>query len=159
MQTEDYAHAILTAEPGADEDKLGEQVAARMDRQAILEGAGAPQMWCVLDEAMLHRSIGGTKIMRAQLEHLARLAERPKVTIQIIPASAGAHAGLLGAFVIADLDGHSWLYLETAAEGQVSEGASAISDVAFRFDRLRSEALPRSASRALIMKVAEDRWT
>jgi hypothetical protein len=81
------------------------------------------------------------------------------VTVQIIPALVGAHAGLLGAFIIADLDGHSWLYLETSAEGQISDNASLITDVAFRFDKLRSEVLPWAASRDLILKVAEDRWT
>lgn len=159
LQTEDYARAILAAEPGADENKLDAQVAARMDRQAILERADAPQLWCVLDEGVLHRLIGESKIMRAQLEHLAVLAERPRTTIQVIPASVGAHAGLLGAFVIAELDGSAWLYLETAAEAQVSESASAITRAAFRFDTLRSEALPRTASRDLIRKVAEGRWT
>jgi hypothetical protein len=159
LQTEDYAYTILAASPGADKDKLDEQVAARMDRQAILERTDGPQLWCVLDETVLHRSIGGAKVMRGQLEHLARLADEPKTTVQIIPASVGAHAGLLGAFILADLDDHAWLYLETSAEGQISENGPLISGVAYRFDRLRSEALPRTASRDLIMKVAEDRWT
>jgi transcriptional regulator with XRE-family HTH domain len=160
LQTEDYAHAILAAGPGADEDKLDEQVAARMGRQAMLAGAEAPQMWCVLDESVLRRSIGGAKVMRAQLEHLAGLAERPRMTIQVIPAAAGAHAGLLGAFVIATVEGSPGIvYLETAAEGQVTDSPAVVAHVAFRFDCLRSEALPWSASRDLIMKVAEDRWT
>jgi transcriptional regulator with XRE-family HTH domain len=159
LQTEDYAHTILSVSPGADKDKLDEQVAARMDRQAILERADGPQLWCVLDETVLYRPIGGAKVMRGQLDHLARLADEPKTTVQIIPAPVGAHAGLLGAFILADLDDHTWLYLETSAEGQISENKSLISGVAYRFDRLRSEALPRTASRDLIMKVAEDRWT
>jgi transcriptional regulator with XRE-family HTH domain len=139
--------------------RLDEQVAARIDRQTILERADGPQLWCVLDETVLYRPIGGAKVMRGQLDHLARLADEPKTTIQIIPAPVGAHAGLLGAFILADLDDHTWLYLETSAEGQISENKSLISGVAYRFDRLRSEALPRTASRDLIMKVAEDRWT
>lgn len=95
--------------------------------------------------------------MHAQL-HLGDLAEHPKVAVHIISMSAGAHAGLLGAFVIADVDGHTWLYLETAEEAQISDNASLITDVTFRFDKLRSEALPWAASRNLIMKMAEDRW-
>jgi transcriptional regulator with XRE-family HTH domain len=160
LQTEDYARAILAAGPGADEDKLDEQVAARMGRQAMLAGADAPQMWCVLDETVLHRSVGGAKVMRAQLEHLAGLAGRARMTIQVIPAAAGAHAGLLGAFVIATLDGSPGIvYLETAAEGQVTDSPAVVTHVTFRFDCLRSEALPWAASRDLIVKVAEDRWT
>lgn len=86
--------------------------------------------------------------------------EAPQTTIQIIPASAGAHAGLLGAFVIADLDGAaSMVYLDTAAEGQVTDSPSILSHVTFRFDSLRAEALPRAASRDLIVKVGEEKWT
>jgi hypothetical protein len=78
-----------------------------------LDRTGAPQLWCILDEGVLHRPIGGSKIMRSQLYRLAEVAEHPKTTIQVIPFG-GAHAGLLGGFVIADLDGKpSMAYLET----------------------------------------------
>jgi transcriptional regulator with XRE-family HTH domain len=96
FQTEEYARRILAVEPGADRDKLDEQVADRMGRQTILYRAEAPQLWSVMDEAVLHRCIGGADAMHAQLLHLVELAERPRVTIQIIPASVGEHAGLLG---------------------------------------------------------------
>jgi transcriptional regulator with XRE-family HTH domain len=160
LQTEGYARAILAAEPGIKSDDLEAQVTARMDRQTVLERADAAQMWTVLDEGVLHRCIGGKKVMHDQLEQLADVAESPQTTIQIIPTSACAHAGLLGAFVIADLDGSgSMVYLETAAEGQVTDSPSILSHVTFRFDSIRAEALPRAASRDLIVKVAEEKWT
>ncbi len=160
LQTEDYARAILAASPGGKHDDLDDQVAARIARKAIFARADAPQLWSVVDEGVLHRSIGGAKVMHDQLEHLADVAENPQTTIQIIPASAGAHAGLLGGFIIADLDGAaSMVYLETAAEGQIADSPAIVAHAMLRFDALRSEALPRAASRDLIMKVAEDRWT
>ena len=160
FQTEDYARAILAARPGSKHDDLDDQVAVRMDRQAILARADAPQLWSVVDEGVLHRCIGGPKVMHDQLEHLADCAENPRTTIQVIPASAGAHAGLLAGFVIADLDGSpGMVYLETAAEGQIADSPAIVAHAMLRFDALRSEALPRAASRDLIMKVAEDRWT
>jgi hypothetical protein len=62
--------------------------------------------------------------------------------------------------VIAVRDGSpGMVYLETAAEGQVTDSPAVVAHVAFRFDCLRSEALPWAASRDLIVKVAEDRWT
>ena len=116
LQTEEYARAILSARPDGNLDDLGEQVAARLARQAILDRTGAPQLWCILDEGVLHRAIGGSKVMRSQLYRLAEVAEHPKTTIQVI-RSGGAHAGLLGGFIIADLDGKPpVVYLETAAE-------------------------------------------
>jgi hypothetical protein len=160
LQTEDYARAILAAAPGGKRDDLDDQVAARIDRQAILERVGPPQLWSVLDEGVLHRCIGGPKIMHDQLEHLADLAENPQTTIQVIPASAGAHGGLLGGFVIADVDSSpGMVYLETAPEGQIADSPAIVAHVTFRFDSLRSEALPRAASRDLIMKVAAEKWT
>jgi transcriptional regulator with XRE-family HTH domain len=159
LQTEDYARAILSARPDGDLNDLDEQVAARLARQSVLERPGAPQLWCVLDEGVLRRAIGGSKVMRSQLYRLADLADHPKSSIQVIQAG-GAHAGLLGGFVIADLDGKPpMVYLETAAEGQVTDSPSVAAHVALRFDRLRAEALPWAASRDLIKKVAEEEWT
>jgi transcriptional regulator with XRE-family HTH domain len=159
LQTEDYARAILSVRPDGNLDDLDEQVAARLARQAVLERTGAPQLWCVLDEGVLHREIGSAKVMQAQLDRLAALAGHPRVTIQVIPGGSG-HAGLLGAFILADLDGQPpVVYLETAAEGQVTDSPSVVAHVALRFDTLRAEALPWGASRDLIRKVAEDQWT
>jgi transcriptional regulator with XRE-family HTH domain len=142
LQTEDYARAIFTAHLNGDADDLDERVAARLARQAVL-----------------HRAIGGSKVMRSQLYRLADMAEHSKVTIQVIPGAI-AHAGLLGHFVIADLDTKPpMVYLETAAEGQVTDSPSVVAHVALSFDRLRAEALPWGASRDLIRRVAEEKWT
>jgi hypothetical protein len=128
-------------------------------RQEVLNRTDAPQLWCILDEGVLHRAIGGTKAMRSQLYRLAEVAEHPKTTIQVI-RSGRAHAGLLGGFIIADLDSKPpEVYLETAAEGLVTDSSSAVSHVALRFDRLRAQAESWAASRDLIRKVAEEQWT
>jgi Domain of unknown function (DUF5753) len=54
----------------------------------------------VLDEAVLHRVIGGPAVMEAQLTALAAAAARPAITIQVLPFAAGAAAGIDGEFVI-----------------------------------------------------------
>jgi hypothetical protein len=159
-------HSHLTTKPSPGDtpaviplDDLDEQVAARLARQAISDRTGAPQLWCILDEGVLHRAIGGSKVMRSQLFRLAEVAEHPKTTIQVIPFG-GAHAGLLAHFVIADLDGKpSVVYLETAAEGQIIDSSSVVAHVALSFDRIRAGAESWVASRDLIRKVAEERWT
>jgi transcriptional regulator with XRE-family HTH domain len=156
LQTEEYARAVLSTRPDVTEDELAELVAARMDRQLILDREKPPRLWVVLDEGVMHRQIGSAKIMYEQLLHLADMAVRPSITIEVVPFSAGAHSGLLGACVIADIsDGSRVAYLETLAEGFVIEAPSALTDIMLTFDTLRSEALPRAASRDLIMKRAE----
>jgi hypothetical protein len=83
----------------------------------------------------------------------------PGITVQVVPAAVGAHAGLLGAFIVAGFAGApSILYAETAVEGQTVEKSALVSKAALAFDRLRADALPRGASRDLIGKVAEERW-
>ncbi len=134
LQTEDYARAILSARPDGNLADLDDQVAVRLARQAVLDRPNAPQLWCVLDEGVLHRPVGGPKVIRSQLYRLADLAEHPKTTIQVIPFG-GAHAGLLAHFVIADLDGRPpMVYLETAAHGQVTDSPSVVAHVALSFD-------------------------
>jgi hypothetical protein len=100
LQTEDYARAILSARPDGNLAELEEQVAARMARQNILDRTGAPQLWCILDEGVLHRAIGGPKVMRGQLYRLAEVAENPRTTIQIVPSgdahvARASHSGTL----------------------------------------------------------------
>jgi transcriptional regulator with XRE-family HTH domain len=161
LQTEDYARAVLRgAQTDATEDRIEQQVAARLARQDILTRANPPHLWVVLDEGVLHRAISEPKVMHDQLMYVAGVSERPKMSVQVIPFTAGARTGLLGAFVIATLDGDgSSVYLETATTGQVVEVSSATREAALIFDNLRGEALPRPASRDLIMKVAQERWT
>jgi hypothetical protein len=88
------------------------------------------------------------------------MSQRPNITVEIVPFAAGGHIALLGAFVIAEFeDAATIVYLETAAGGQIAEQPSMVSEVKLIFDALRSECLPRRASRELIMKAVEDRWT
>lgn len=146
--------------PNSTEEQIEELVTARLERQVILERDQPPVLWVVLDEAVLLRDIGGSKVMHDQVLHLAAMSDRPSITIQVIPANAGGHIGLLGAFVIAEFrDAPGVAYLETVAGGQIAEDPSAVAGIALTFDSLRAEALPRRTSRDLIMEVAEKRWT
>jgi transcriptional regulator with XRE-family HTH domain len=159
LQTEEYARAVLSTRPNTSDDQIEELVAARMQRQELLGREEPPLLWTLIDEAAFYREVGTSRIMNNQLRHLADLSHRPNVTIQVVPYSAGPHSGLLGAFVIAELDDSPPIaYLETAAEGETVEDQSVLGRLALTFDNLRSKALPDVASRDLIVKVAEERW-
>jgi transcriptional regulator with XRE-family HTH domain len=160
LQTRDYARALLAVRALESADSLEQEVAARLVRQAILGRERPPQLWCLIDEAVLHRSVGGPEVMREQLRHLAEMAGRPKISMQVLPFDTGAHAGLLGAFAIAAFENSDDIvYIETAVSGNITEQPSVVADMRFTYDTLRAEALPRGASRDLITKVAEERWT
>jgi DNA-binding XRE family transcriptional regulator len=159
LQTEDYARAILGANPDTDED-IDSHVVARMERQAVLERDKPPALWVALDEFVLHRCVGSPAVMREQLTHLAEMALRSRITVQIVPSRIGVHAGLMGAFIIASFEGASDIvYLETSSGGRTVEQSRVIEQVTLRFDTLRSVALPKDDSRSLILKVAEEQWT
>jgi transcriptional regulator with XRE-family HTH domain len=161
VQTADYARALFQAWRSADsDDELDQLVSARMARQAILDRPKPPMLWIVIDEAVLHRCIGSPRITHDQLEHLADLAERPKITVQVVPGAVGAHVGLLGAFAIATFDHEpAIVYMESPDQGQTTDRHATVTKVSLTFDTLSAEALPRGASREIILKVAEERWT
>jgi transcriptional regulator with XRE-family HTH domain len=159
LQTADYARAILSADPETAEEQLDELVAARLERQTILDRPQPPTLWAVLDEAVLHRTIGSRKVMYDQLLHLADTSCRSNVTVQIVPAEIGAHAGLLGGFALAIYDNTaSTVYMESPDQGQTTKVPSVVKRLSRTFDTLRADALSRGASRDLIRKVAEERW-
>jgi len=155
LQTENYAQALLATRPHTSPEELAELVTARIERQAVLTRDPPPTLWVLMDEAALQREIGDAATMAAQLRHLAAASERPNITIQILPWSAGAHAGLLGAFATAEgTDGTTVGYLDTAGEGFVAESRLTVDELSYTFDLLRSDALTRKASRELITKWA-----
>jgi transcriptional regulator with XRE-family HTH domain len=158
LQTADYARAVFQKSGQATSVDIEAQVSTRLERQKILTGDNPPMFVAVIDEGMLHRLIGSTKIMHDQLMHLVDLCkERPDVVVQVIPRDTGAYAGLAGPFVIATMDGDEFVYLDTALYGQVAESAQDLGIVKRMWESLRAEALPRTASLNLIMEVA-NQW-
>ena len=162
LQTEDYARELFRAwQTVADSDLLDGDVAARLDRQAIFDRPTPPTLLAVIDEPALWRRIGNSEIMRSQLEYLIDMSTRPNIAVHIVPAEVGAHTGLLGAFIVADLDGESGkvVYLETPDQGLISDAPSLATKIQGAFERVRSEALPKGASHDLIRRVVNERWT
>jgi len=92
LQTEACARAVLETHPNTSAEVIEERVAARMARQVILDRdePPPPMLWVLLDENVLTREIGGPLVMHDQLVHLADMARRPTVTVQVIPGM-GAH--------------------------------------------------------------------
>lgn len=156
LQTPEYARALFIAE-SVSADRADELVAERLDRQASLDRTDAPNVTAVLDESVLHRLIGSPAIMHEALTHLADLAERPNISVGIVPASTGANAGLSGGFQLASCDGSPDVLNMTGVEDVTEETRSLVRRAIRIFDLVRDEALPRAASRALILEAAE-KW-
>jgi transcriptional regulator with XRE-family HTH domain len=98
LQTEDYARAVLAAY--GDSEKVDTLLEVRLERQELLERPDHPEMFFIVDEAAIRRWVGGPAVMRAQLRKLRDFAQRPRITVQVLPFTLGAHAGMKGPFVI-----------------------------------------------------------
>jgi DNA-binding XRE family transcriptional regulator len=101
FQTEDYARAVtMLGHTSAPADEIERRVSLRLNRQDLLNGPDPPQVWTILDEGALRRPVGGSAVMRAQLDHLVEVSGLRHVTIQIVPFSRGGHAAAGGSFTV-----------------------------------------------------------
>ncbi|QSB07169.1 DUF5753 domain-containing protein [Natronoglycomyces albus] len=92
LQTEDYARTVL--EKGLVGSIVDDYVESRMERKKVLEGPNPLRFWAVIHEGALWRMVGNKDTMRAQLFHLVEMAQRPNVTIVVIPNRLGAHVSM-----------------------------------------------------------------
>jgi transcriptional regulator with XRE-family HTH domain len=142
LQTEEYARAV-TLLSYSNPKEIGRRVSLRMARQARLSGAAPVSLGIVLDEATLIRPIGGVSVMRAQLKHLIEMAQRPNVTIQVLPFKAGGHAAAGGPFSVlhfAESDLSDVVFLEQLASGQYLEKPELVRKYLAVMESLRFEA-------------------
>lgn len=105
LQTEDYARAIIKGIAPKIEPRILEQrVEARLRRQQRLDQDDRPRYRVLLDEAVLHRRVGGAAVMAAQLDRVLELEQDGKATVQVIPFDVGAHASQDSNFVLLEFD-------------------------------------------------------
>ena len=149
LQTPEYAQAIHEAAipevstPELTPEVINHRVEARIGRQAILAKETPLQFSAILDEAVLHRLVGGPSMMQDQLRHIVSMAALPNVTIQIIPYSVGAHPALESTFYILDFADAvpSVIYVEGLVGWIFLERTEDINRYRRVFERLSSLAL------------------
>ncbi|MFM9611610.1 helix-turn-helix domain-containing protein [Streptomyces niveiscabiei] len=101
LQTPDYARALAVGNGvWEDPNAIEPFVESRLARQARLSGENPLELWAVVHEGALRQLVGGSAVMRAQLEHLLDIARQPNVKVQVLPYHAGAHPGMTSAFTI-----------------------------------------------------------
>lgn len=157
LQTEEYArdllsldHTLLSAE------QLEERVAARLGRQARLEGRDCPELSVVLDEAVLVRPVSKPAAMRAQFARLLEAADNPRITVQVLPFSSGKHEAMGGSLTVLTMpDGCDAAYLEGADYGQLVEEPDEVKTYRVAYERLGLLALPPNMSLDMIRSAME----
>lgn len=158
LQTTSYARLVFRGGLAASEQQVEEQISARMRRQLIFKRDSPPVLWALLDEWVIRRPVGGREVMVEQLDHLAAVAERQNVTIQLVPHDSPCTAGLMSGFVLAELpDAPTTVSVESAGAGEVSAEHELVTVIWGRYDKIRTEAYRPGQSLEMI-KEARDQW-
>jgi transcriptional regulator with XRE-family HTH domain len=155
LQTPGYAHSIIADSGMVDFDEVEERVAARIERRSLLERPKPPTLITIIDEGVLRRRVGSSAVMAQQCGLLRELAVRPHIQIHVVPFSAGAHAGLGGAFTLARGAEQETAHIDGPLQAQITDRGGNLDRLTRRWEAIRGEALPRSLSLELIKEVAE----
>lgn len=158
FQTESYARALFSLNR-LSAAEVEQRVASRMERQAILERDDPPQLFVVLDEMVLRRICGSRQVIADQLEHLISLAERPNITLHLVPTSLGLYPGLAGAFIIADMPDASRVgYVDNQLTAQVITRGEDVARLGVSWDTVQGEAHPWAQTLDILKEVTKS-WT
>ena len=158
LQTPDYARAMHRAGvQDYTDERINEHVEVRMRRQVRLSEDQPLRLSVVLDEAVLHRAVGGPAVMAAQLNHLVNVSELPHIEIQVITYEAGAHPAMESNFNILQFDSptSSVVYVEGLVGWIYLDRPQDLNRYAQVFERLRTIALKPKDSIKLISEIAE----
>jgi Domain of unknown function (DUF5753) len=160
FQTADYARAVTgLGRKSAPGDEIERWVRLRMRRQELLSRPDPPNVWSVMDEAVLRRPVGGAAVMRAQYRHLIEVAELPHVTLQVIPFTRGAHAGESGSFTVLrfeERDLPDVVYLEQLTNAVYLDQRPDVERYLEVVDEISSQALTPDETARLIEQAARE---
>jgi hypothetical protein len=156
MQTDDYARVIAShGRPELAGKDVERRVTLRAQRQKVLARPGAPRLWAVIDESVLHRPIGGRDVMLAQIEHLLNLTRQPQVTLQIVPYRMSGYAaeGPFTMLRFAEPELPDLVYIEHLAGALYFDKPGEIELYGRVFDRLTVDAETPSNTRQTLLKI------
>ncbi len=156
LQTAGYAREAL-AVGWLKGPELEQQVEARLGRRQLLDGDAPPPFRVILSEAVLRTSLRDVEAWREQLAHLAEMAERPSITLQVLPFSAGVHGLMNTAVMFLRLpNGRVVAYSENDLRGELVEENASVELMQRRYDAMRDLALSPAESRKFILRTLEE---
>lgn len=154
LQTDEYTRANVQI--GSHRDREHEY-SQRVDRKrSILDRADPPDIWVLLDEAVLARPVGDDpEIMMSQLEHLLAMAALPHVIVRIVPFSSGPHLGSEGFFQLIRMADRDVAYAGAPGGGRLIESPGETRAMDDRFDRIGAKAASEDVSRDIVKQYLE----
>ncbi|WP_075733060.1 helix-turn-helix domain-containing protein [Streptomyces acidiscabies] len=158
LQTEEYATAVIDAGyPRRSEDERHKAVVTRLERAKILKDPMTPELWALLDEAVIRRPLGGPAVMADQLAHIVTLAESGRIRVNVLPFSATPHPLLDGMTMLMWFaDQPPVAYTEGLRTGTVHDSPAMVEEIQGAYDLALSEAQPLQESLALLRATAKE---
>ena len=160
FQTESYARAVTAlGNKTASAEEIDRRVSVRLKRQSVLTSPEPPQVWSVMDEAVLRRPVGGGTVMRAQLAHLIEVASLPRITIQVVPFAHGGHAAAGGSFSVlrfAEPEVPDIVYIEQLTSALYLDSREDVDHYLEVMNDLSTEALTPARSAAFLAEITNE---
>jgi transcriptional regulator with XRE-family HTH domain len=158
LQTERYARAVLsTSFPRVGEEECDGRLVTRLERAKILDDPVTPTVWVLLDEAVLHRAVGGGQVMAEQMNHLAQLVESDRVRIHVMPYEVGSYQLAQSLLTLMDFEDQPPVaYSEGLELGKLHDSPAVVSKLQGAYALALSDALPLKESLAMLKARAED---
>ncbi|MEU6175764.1 helix-turn-helix transcriptional regulator [Streptantibioticus parmotrematis] len=156
LQTEAYARAVIGGYcPPYGDEQVEQYVAARLERQALITRRPPCVLGFIIEYSALRRPMGGQAVLREQLLHIAQVARRNNVTLQVMPEDTEEHAGLDGAVILLETEERQMVaYVEYPGGSQWVSKPDEFSILHQRYGIMRAQALTTRHSLALIEKLA-----
>jgi transcriptional regulator with XRE-family HTH domain len=157
LQTPDYARALLSRSVSVPETEVEEWVAARLARQELFTRGTGARFGFFLHETALRLPVSDAAVLSDQLHHLLRMSVRPPITVRVVPAAVGAHAGIAGSFRLMEFpEFHPVVYLESETTALFLERREQVTAYRRILHALAGAALGEGHSRDLIATVAQE---
>jgi transcriptional regulator with XRE-family HTH domain len=159
LQTREYAYATVTQAglPIPDPEDVEQRVQMRMQRQELFKRPDPLQLRAVIDEAAIHRMVGGEDVMMGQLQRLLEAGRAAHIMIQVVPFAAGAHAGMPGSFAIInfpDPQDADIVYSDSMAGDLFLETEAEVRRFSAVFEHLQASALsPKDSARLIASRL------
>lgn len=155
LQTGEYAHALIRETGNVPPDEIDDRVAARLARQSLFTRDRPARFTFYLHEFALRLPVGGPAVMLEQLHHLLRMSTRPYLTLRVVPAPRGGHAGIAGQFMLMEFaEFKPVAYLDSETACLFLEKAEEIAAYRRILAALADTALGEGQSRKLIAALA-----
>lgn len=155
LQTPDYARATLAA-GGATVTDPDSLIATRLGRQMVLSRPAPPEYTVLLDESVIVRPMGGYGVLVEQLRHVMKMAEKPHITVQVLPHSLGGHQGCDGPYTLLQFERRSpVVYIEAKRSGIFLEDVNDVEPFVVASKELAGQALGPEESRVFIARAIE----